>query len=102
MYMYICIYVCIYIHIYMYIYTYIYVYIYYIYRGLMLLPTDDTERTLAPSALLPILARLIEDETLPIRSQFLYKLLQNIAKNFRLRDAVLRYIYVYMYIYIYI
>jgi hypothetical protein len=56
----------------------------------MLLPTDDTDRTLAPSELLPILARLIEDERLPIRSQFLYKLLQNIAKSFRLRDAVLR------------
>jgi hypothetical protein len=45
---------------------------------------------LAPASLLPILAGLIQDERLPIRSQFLYRLLQNIAKNPRLRDAVLR------------
>lgn len=53
-------------------------------------PTDDTERTLAPASLLPILAGLIQEERLPIRSQFLYRLLQNVAKNPRLRDALLR------------
>ena len=59
-------------------------------EGLMLLPADDTCRTLAPSELLPILARLIKDERLPIRSQYLYRLLQNIAKKPLLRDAILR------------
>ena len=59
-------------------------------EGLMLLPNDDTDRTLAPPELLPILARLIQDERLPIRSQYLYRLLQNIAKKPVLRDAVLR------------
>jgi hypothetical protein len=53
-------------------------------------PTDDTERTLAHASLLPILAGLIQEERLPIRSQFLYRLLQNVAKNPRLRDALLR------------
>jgi hypothetical protein len=59
-------------------------------EGLMLLPGDDTDRTLAPSHLLPTLALLISDETLPIKSPFLYRLLQNIAKNPRLRDSMLR------------
>ena len=59
-------------------------------EGLMLLPSDDTDRTLAPASLLPILAGLIQDERLPIRSQFLYRLLQNIAKSPRLRDIALR------------
>jgi hypothetical protein len=59
-------------------------------EGLMQLPSDDTDRTLAPASLLPILAGLIQDERLPIRSQFLYRLLQNIAKSPRLRDIALR------------
>ena len=59
-------------------------------EGLMLLPSDDTDRTLAPASLLPILAGLIQDERFPIRSQFLYKLLTNIAKSPRLRDIALR------------
>ena len=59
-------------------------------EGLMLLPADDTYRTLAPLELLPILVRLIKDERLPIRSQYLYRLLQNIAKKPLLRDAILR------------
>ena len=59
-------------------------------EGILLLPTDDVARSLAPARLLPVLARLIQNTKVAINGHNLYRLLQNIAKQPILRDYILR------------